>query len=98
MDEGRNVTANLKEIREEIEVLLCDNFGLSEKLKLEDEEVRFFGVRGLLRPRELTYLAYMLQMQYGIRFGIQEYDDPRFYSISGLAEIVEEMVERKSRQ
>ncbi len=96
MDDGKNVAATLKGIREEIEILLCDNFGLSGKPGLEDEEGRFFGVRGLLKPRELTYLAYMLQMQHGIRFDIREYDDPRFYSISGLSEIVVEMVEEKS--
>ncbi len=98
MDEKNNKYSVLEEIRKEIENLLYTRFELSKKLVLDYGNDTFFGLRGLLVPRELTYLAYMLEQQYGVQFTMEEYDDPRFYSLSGLSEIVAEMLTENSHE
>lgn len=95
MDNGISATVFLEEIRKEIEILLYDRFELKEDI-IERLKVNFFWEHGMFNPRELTYLAYMLEMRYGIQFGIQEYDDQRFYNLTGLLEIVGEMVAKKT--
>lgn len=98
MDERSNKNPISEEIRKEIESLLYTKFGLSKKLFLSAGNDAFFGLRGLLVPRELTYLAYMLEQQFGIQFTMEEYNDTRFYSISGLSEIVTEMLNENSHE
>lgn len=88
----KSVCVTSEEIRKEMEELLYERFDLSNEFALERVERCFFGVCGLINPRELTYLAYMLERKYGIRFSMKEYDDQRFYSISGLSEIVADIV------
>lgn len=95
MDNGKNAIVTPKGVRKEIVNLLCDRFDIPGDLKPEEEN-DFFGLRGLLEPRDLTYLSYLLEMQYGIQFGRKEYDDPRFYQISGLSEIVAELASEGS--
>lgn len=91
----KNAGSVPEDVRGEIETLLCDRFGLTEKRISENAEGNFFGVRGLLKSRELTYLAYLLEMRYDIRFGMEEYDDQRFYSLPGLSELVSELVSKR---
>ncbi len=92
MGDKKNVAVVPEKIRREIETLLCDRFDLPGDFQSENVEGNFFGVRGLLKARELTYLAYLLEIHYGIRFDMEEYNDQRFYSLSGLSEIVSELV------
>ncbi len=94
MDNNKNVIVTSEEIGKQIEKLLHTRFGVSENFTAEssDGDDAFFGLRSLLEPRELTYLAFMLETRYGIRFGMDEYDDPKFYCVRGLSEIVAEMV------
>ena len=90
--EGRNradITA--EKIKAGIEGLLCEKFSVPENFALRDNDA-FFGLQALLEPRELTYVAYMLEAQYGIQFNKKQYDDPRFYTVSGLSEVVAEML------
>lgn len=93
MDAVKTNIATSEEVQEEIENLLHDRFDISEDLVSGEDN--FFGIRGLLAPRELTYLSYLLEMQYGIQFRMEDYDDPRFYSISGLSEIVANILSEK---
>ncbi len=83
------------EIQKEIKILLFDRFGLTEDIMLQNEDGNFFGERGLLNPRELTYLAYMLEQRYNIQFSMREYNDQRFYNLSGLSTMIAEMASRK---
>lgn len=94
MDNNKYVIVTSQEIGKEIEMLLHTRFGVSDNFTVEgsDEDDAFFGLRSLLEPRELTYLAFMLETRYGIRLGIEEYDNPKFYSVRGLSEIVAKMV------
>lgn len=62
----------------------------------EGKDYPFFGLRGLLGPRELAYLTYLLETRYGIQFGMEEYDDPAFYSLDGLSGIVTQWMKDKS--
>lgn len=90
--ESRNrADATIKKVRKEIEGLLHDRFDVSEDFALREND-NFFGMQGLFGPRELTYVSYMLEARYGIQFDKKEYDDPKFYSISGLSEIVAQML------
>lgn len=91
----KNKSAVPEEIKIEIENLLCTKFEMSEDFTSENKNKDFFGLRALLKPRELTYLAYMLEMRYNIRFSVDDYDDPRFYNLTGLSEIVAEMLNNK---
>lgn len=94
MDDGKNVNISKRDIRKEIENLLYIRFGIPEDCFTSDmPHDAFFGEHGLLSPRELTYLSYMLETQYGIQFSEKEYGNPRFYSLSGLSEIISEMTE-----
>ena len=77
-----------EEIKKDIESLLQDRFEMPEYFEPGGEEDNFFGLRGLLQPRELSYLACMLEQRYGIQFSMEDYDDSGFYSLSGLSEIV----------
>lgn len=89
---SRNTTdATVKKVRKGIENLLHERFGVPEDFALREND-NFFGVQGLLGPRELTYVTYMLEAQYGIQFDKKEYDALKFYSISGLSEIVAQML------
>lgn len=87
-----------EEVRKEIENFLKSRFDVPEDFAQGGEYDNFFGLRGLLHPRELTYLAYILEQRYDIQFRMKEYDDPRFYSISGLSEIIAEMIKVQSYQ
>ena len=96
MNEEKNATAVQAKIRNEIANLLHTRFNVPEASVSESAEGWFFGLHALLTPRELTYLAHMLEMQYNIQFCSPEYDDPRFYSLAGLSEIIEEKTALKS--
>ena len=100
MNDEKNVAVAPKEVRKEIEELLHTRFEVPEDFALEDEygNDTFFGLYSLLGPRELNYLAYMLERRYDIQFGMDEYDDPQFYSLGGLSQIVAKMVEGKDRK
>ncbi len=100
MNDEKNVAVAPKEVRKEIEELLHTRFEVPEDFALEDEygNDTFFGLYSLLGPRELNYLAYMLERRYDIQFGMDEYDDPQFYSLGGLSQIVAKMVEGNIRQ
>lgn len=87
-----NIIVLSEEIRKEIENILHTRFEVFEDFDLKGNDYAFFGLHNLLSPRELTYLAYMLEAQHGICFGMEEYDDPRFYNLGGLSEIVAEMI------
>lgn len=97
MRDEKCITVSLEGIRGEIEILIHERFSTSESVISENVEGNFFGERGMMNPRELTYLAYLLEMRYGIRFGVKEYDDQRFYNLAGLSEIIMEMVGKKLR-
>ncbi len=86
-----------EDVRKEIENLLQNRFDVPKDFFSERDYDDFFGLQGLLTPRELTYLAYMLEQGYGIRFSMKEYDDPGFYSLSGLSEIIVNMLNEQSR-
>lgn len=88
MDGGENIVNNSEDIKKEIESLLQNRFEMPEYFEPGGEEDNFFGLRGLLQPRELSYLACMLEQRYGIQFSMEDYDDSGFYSLSGLSEIV----------
>ena len=92
MGDGRYATVSSEEIRGEIENFIRDRFDSSERVISENVEGNFFGERGMMNPRELTYLAYLLEMRYGIQFGMKEYDDERFYNLAGMSELIVEMV------
>ena len=77
-----------EDIKKDIESLLLERLEMPEYFEPGGEEDNFFGRRGLLQPRELSYLAYILEQRYGIQFSMEDYDDSRFYSLSGLSEIV----------
>ena len=77
-----------EDIKKDIESLLQERFEMPEYFEPGGEEDNFFGLRGLLQPRELSYLAYILEQRYGIQFSMEDYDDSRFYSLSGLSQIV----------
>lgn len=96
MKNKKNVIVDSEKIRKDIENLLYDRFDISKNLDLNDGEDNFFGEYGLLEPRELTYLAYMLENKYDIQFSMEEYDDIRFYNLSGLSEIIAEVISRKN--
>lgn len=96
MDDRKNVIVTSEGVRKEIVNLLRDRFDISRDLE-PGEENDFFGLRGLLAPRDLTYLSYLLEMRYDIQFGMKEYDDLRFYHISGLSEIIAEMISEESK-
>jgi hypothetical protein len=82
-----------KDVRKEIENLLRTRLYLpSDIILIEGRDYPFFGLRGLLNSRGLTYLTHLLETQYDIRFGMEEYDDPMFYSLDGLSEIVARLV------
>lgn len=98
MNDKKNDIAVPEEIRKEIGILLHDRFDMPKNFIPEGGDDTFFGLRGLLEPRELTYLTYMLETRYGIQFGMKEYDDSRFYSLIGLSEIVAGMMAEKSFQ
>lgn len=85
-----------EDIKKDIENLLQERFEMPEHFEPGGEEDDFFGLRGLLRPRELSYLAYILEQWYGIQFSMEDYDDSRFYSLSGISEIVAELIKEKS--
>lgn len=95
MDVRERVIIAPEDVRREIENLLQDRFEMPEEFVPGGEEDNFFGLRGLLGPRELTYLAYMLEQRYAIQFSMEEYDDPRFYSLSGLSEIVTDILKEQ---
>lgn len=96
MDSEKNAMIVPEDIKKEIENLLQDRFEMPEEFVPGGEEDNFFGLRGLLQPRELSYLAYILEQRYGIQFSMEDYDDSRFYSLSGLSEIVVELLEKQS--
>lgn len=98
MEGGKAAMVVPEDVKKEIENFLKDRFDFPEDFVPGGEEDEFFGLRGLLHPRELTYLAYLLEQYYGIRFSMEEYDDPRFYSISGLSEIVAEVAKEQCQQ
>ncbi len=98
MDGEKTAMVGPEDVQKEIENFLQVRFDLPEDFVPGREEYEFFGLRGLLHPRELTYLAYLLEQRYGIRFRMEEYDDPRFYSLSGLSEIVAEVLKQQSQQ
>ncbi len=85
-----------EDIKKDIESLLQERFEMPEYFEPGGEEDDFFGLRGLLGPRELTYLAYILEQQFGIQFSMEDYDDSRFYSLSGLSEIVAGLIKKQS--
>ena len=91
MEETNRTDVTAEKIKAEIEGLLCDKFDVPENFALRENDA-FFVLQALLEPRELTYVAYMLEAQFGIQFKKKEYDDPRFYTISGLSEVVAEML------
>ena len=76
-----------EDIKKDIESLLQERFEMPEYFEPGGEEDNFFGLRGLLQPRELSYLAYILEQRYGIQFSMEDYDDSRFFRLSGLSEI-----------
>ena len=84
-----------EDVRREIENLLQDRFEVSGNY-VPGEDCDFFGLRGVLQPLELTYLAYILEQRYGIQFSMEDYDDSRFYSLSGLSEIVSGLIKKQS--
>ena len=84
-----------EDIKKDIESLLQERFEMPEYFEPGGEEDNFFGLRGLLQPRELSYLAYILEQRYGIQFSMEDYDDSRFYSLSGLSEIVAGIIKNK---
>lgn len=94
MDKNKNVYVTQEGIRREIEILLCTRFEVPKKFiqNMENEEGLFFGVRSLIGPRDLVYLVYLLEKQYNICFGEAEYDNPKFYSLAGLSEIIANMI------
>lgn len=96
MDGKKMVMILPEDIRENIKNLLQDRFDIPEEYPSEEND-DFFGLSGLIAPRELTYLAYMLEQMYGIQFGMEEYDDSRFYSLTGLSEIVANMINEQLR-
>lgn len=98
MDGERTEMMTSEDVRKEIENLLQNRFDVPEDFASGGEYDDFFSLEGLLVPRELTYLAYMLEQRYGIQFCMKEYDDPRFYSLSGLSEIIADMINRQSIQ
>ena len=83
-----------EDVQKEIENLLKSRFDTPEDFGKGEEYDNFFGLRGLLHPRDLTYLAYILEQ----RFGMKEYDDSRFYSLSGLSEIIAELIKAQPKQ
>lgn len=85
-----------EEVRRNIENLLRTRFYMFRDFALtENRDYSFFGHRSLLSPRELTYLSHLLEMQYNIRFCAGDYDNPMFYSVNGLSEIVLRLVNGK---
>lgn len=96
MGDEKNAMIVLEDVKKEIENLLQDRFEMREEFVPGGEEDDFFGLRGLLHPRELTYLAYLLEQRYGIQFSMEDYDDSRFYSLSGLSEIVAGLIKKLS--
>lgn len=83
-----------QKIREEIENILCTRFMVSQDLLcgMESADDTFFGSQCGIGPRDMTYLAYILETRFNICFGKKEYEDPRFYSLVGLSEIVTSMI------
>ena len=99
MSKTNREIANSKVMQDAICDILHNRFGISSNLKekVEDRDL-FFGKNGLIHAREMTYLVYILEEEYGIKFGIQEYDDPRFYCLSGLSQIVIELIDGENHQ
>jgi len=94
-EENMNITP--KEIRKKIENLLETKFFLPQDVVFtENRDYPFFGLRSILSPRGLTYLTYLLEKYYRIQFGAEEYDDPMFYSLDGLSEIIAQLVKDRA--
>lgn len=93
---GETAKIDSENIKKDIENLLQDRFEMPEYFEPGGEEDDFFGLRGLLHPRELSYLAYILEQRYGIQFSMEDYDNSRFYSLSGLSEIVAGLIKKQS--
>ena len=94
MNNKKNKYIMQEKIREEIKDLLCTRFEVPKNFihRMENTEGSFFGVQCLIGPRELTYLVYILEKHYNICFSETEYDNPQFYSLSGISEIIANMI------
>lgn len=96
MNSRNQMTIVPEEVRMKIEDLLHTSFHVHIKDVLtEGVDCPFFGIHGLLNPRELTYLTYLLEINYDIKFNEDNYDDPMFYSVDGLSAIVAHLVKGK---
>lgn len=95
MEKGKNIIVTSEEVQDEIVGLLRERFGIFIELE-SGENYDFFGLHGLLGARDLTYLSYLLEIRYGVRFCMKEYDDPNFYHISGLAAMISNLVSEKN--
>lgn len=95
MNVEKNEVTAPEEIRKAIVNLLHVYFGYFDNIEFNDKDYNFFGLHGVLGPRELTYLTYMLEMRYDIQFNMKEYDEPEFYSLNGLSEIIARMLTEK---
>jgi len=96
MVEEQNMIVAPEEVRKEIENLLNTKFHFPKDFATKSKDYPFFGLHGLLCPRRMTYLTYMPERQYGIRFSMEEYDDTMFYSLDGLSEIVARLVNSRA--
>lgn len=98
MHDKTRTNTDSQDIKKEIEKFLFDNFDIPKESVAERGEENFFGLDGLLNPRELTYLARMLETRYGIQFSMEEYDSPEFYNLSGLSGMVAGMTAENSQE
>ena len=87
-----NECINVETIINYIKKLIHEKFDFLDIFIAGEECNYFFGRDGVLCPRELTYLSYMLEEYYNIKFSVEDYDDHKFYCISGLAEIIAQKV------
>ena len=91
MDLCANKAPDQTEIRQNILDILQKQFDISPDKFQASDGSHFWGVAGPLDSYEMVYLVYILEDKYGISFSESEFDDPRFYTLDGLAHIIEQM-------
>lgn len=56
--------------------------------QVNSEDDHFFGRQINMNPSDLVYIIYLLEQYYQFQFSDLEMDDPAFYTVSGLANLI----------
>jgi acyl carrier protein len=89
-----------EELKQEVCQWLCDWFASRGKIKGDTAEqlhVDYFEA-GLLTSLEVIEFVSEIEERFGVSFSEQDFQDPRFVTIAGLAELVAQQSAQQTAQ